>query len=119
MSIERFPIAATLAVLALLTSPATVLAAEAAPADADTPVATGKGQSAPPATPQTEIQTADDSLVSSEEDGKPDRKPHGFISAGVGTHGYREVAGAVTLPIGETGQVTIAIDDAHIDGRRR
>jgi hypothetical protein len=49
----------------------------------------------------------------------PDHKIHGAVSVGVGTGGYREVAGEVTAPIGDTGQATLAIDTGQINGRRR
>jgi hypothetical protein len=39
-----------------------------------------------------------------------DGKAHGEVWAGVGTHGYREVGGVVTQPIGACSQVTIAVD---------
>ena len=45
---------------------------------------------------------------------KPDRKPHGEVWAGVGTHGYREAGGVVCQPIGDHSSVTIAVDAAHI-----
>jgi hypothetical protein len=45
----------------------------------------------------------------------PDRKPHGEVWAGVGTSGYRELGGVVTQPIGDCGQVTVAIDHAAGD----
>jgi hypothetical protein len=43
-------------------------------------------------------------------DGKPDKSAHGEIHAGVGTHGYRNIGGAVCKPIGENGAVAIAVD---------
>jgi hypothetical protein len=45
---------------------------------------------------------------------KPDRKPHGEVFAGVGTHGYREVGGVVCVPVGDNGSVTLAIDAGRI-----
>jgi hypothetical protein len=36
----------------------------------------------------------------------------------VGNRGYREVAGAVTVPVGDTGQATIAISDQQGQGVR-
>ncbi|HEV2366242.1 MAG TPA: hypothetical protein VGS12_18840 [Caulobacteraceae bacterium] len=50
---------------------------------------------------------------------RPDRKPHGEVFGGVGTHGYREAGGVVCQPLGDHAAVTIAIDAAHIDGWRR
>ena len=47
-----------------------------------------------------------------------DRQPHGQVWAGVGTSGYRNVGGVVTQPIGDCGQVTIAIDHTEMNGGR-
>jgi hypothetical protein len=44
-----------------------------------------------------------------------DRKPHGEVWGSVGTGGYRGVGGVVTQPIGDCGQVTIAV--SHEEGR--
>jgi hypothetical protein len=48
-----------------------------------------------------------------------DHKVHGEIMVGVGTNGYRQVAGAVTVPIGDVGQATVAVDQSQIDYHRR
>jgi hypothetical protein len=55
------------------------------------------------------------------EDGKTDKSPHGAVWAGVGTRGYREIGGAVCLPLGDNGAVSIAVDAGQINGwgRRR
>ena len=45
---------------------------------------------------------------------KPDKDPHGYVSAGVGTHGYREVGGAVCVPVGDHTAVSIAFDAGRI-----
>ncbi len=45
---------------------------------------------------------------------KPDKNPHGFVSAGVGTNGYREVGGAVCVPVGDRVAVSIAFDAGRI-----
>lgn len=45
----------------------------------------------------------------------PDHRPHGEVWAGIGTGGYREVGGVVTQPIGDCGQVSVAID--KVEGR--
>jgi len=45
----------------------------------------------------------------------PDHRPHGAVWAGIGTGGYREVGGAVTQPLGDCGQVSVAID--KVEGR--
>jgi hypothetical protein len=48
-----------------------------------------------------------------------DRQPHGQVWAGIGTHGYRNVGGVVTQPVGDCGRVTIAIDHTESNGRWR
>ncbi|MFC3070185.1 hypothetical protein [Phenylobacterium soli] len=40
-----------------------------------------------------------------------ERSPHGFVEVGVGTGGYRSVAGLVQMPLGDTGSVTLAASD--------
>ena len=41
-------------------------------------------------------------------DGKLDTAPHGEIEAGVGTHGYRRLAGRICQPIGQNAAVEIS-----------
>ena len=48
-----------------------------------------------------------------------DRKPHGEVTVGMGSGGYREAGAVVTAPIGDCAQVTIAVDGARIDAPRR
>jgi len=43
----------------------------------------------------------------------PDRKPHGVVEAAVGTGGYRSGAAVVTMPVGDCGQATIAIESSR------
>jgi hypothetical protein len=52
-------------------------------------------------------------------DGKTDKSPHGEVFAGVGTQGYREIGGAVCMPLGDNAAVNIAIDAGQMDGWRR
>lgn len=40
---------------------------------------------------------------------RDDRMPHGEVSVGVGTSGYRDYAAAVSLPIGEAGRLDISV----------
>ena len=40
---------------------------------------------------------------------RDDRQPHGEVSLGVGTGGYRDYAAAVSLPIGENGRLDISV----------
>jgi hypothetical protein len=51
----------------------------------------------------------------------PDRKPHGEVWGAVGTHGYRSYGGVVTQPIGDCGEVTLAIGrtEGGFTARRR
>jgi len=48
-----------------------------------------------------------------------DRNPHGEVTVGAGTGGYREAGAVVTAPVGSCAQVTIAVDGARIDAPRR
>ena len=47
----------------------------------------------------------------------PDKKPHGEVWGGVGTHGYRDVGGVVCIPVGDHSAVTLAVDSTRW-GRR-
>ena len=49
---------------------------------------------------------------------RDDRKPHGEISVGVGTGGYRDYAAAVSLPIGESGRLDISLRQSKNDPYR-
>jgi len=49
---------------------------------------------------------------------RDDRKPHGEISVGVGTGGYRDYAAAVSLPIGESGRLDITVRQSENDPYR-
>ena len=44
------------------------------------------------------------------------RQPHGVVSVGVGTHGYRSVYMRSDLPIGRTGMLSVAIGDTRFNG---
>jgi len=50
-------------------------------------------------------------------DGTPDRSPHGEVSVGAGTHGYRQAGGVVCVPLGDHAAATIAVDTEQINGR--
>ena len=110
----KIPLAALAAALALPLA----AAAQTAPAS-DAPMATAKGT---PAAPPSSVDADIKAFIGADDSGKndplPDNKPHGFVSVGVGTRGYREVAGAVTLPVNDTTAVTVAIDAGQIDGRK-
>jgi hypothetical protein len=43
----------------------------------------------------------------------PDQRVHGEVGFGVGTGGYREGYAAVTMPIGKSSQLGVAIDDTQ------
>lgn len=109
------------AVLAISLTPVLAMAQTQAPStppsDAPVVTASASGAGAPPASPQTGVRSVDGDRQT-DQDIQPDGKPHGFISVGVGNRGYREVAGAVTVPVGDTGQATIAISDQQGQGVR-
>jgi hypothetical protein len=50
----------------------------------------------------------------------PDRRPHGEVWGGVGSHGYREAGGVVTAPVGKCGSVSVLVDrtEGGLGGRR-
>ena len=92
-------------------------------AEADAPVATASGHPAAPAeTAASEIQTFEAGAVETQSTDVDPSKPHGYVEVGVGDHGYREVDGAVTVPLGkdgQEGQVSVAIGDVQGGGGRR
>lgn len=45
----------------------------------------------------------------------PDGRPHGEVWGGVGTHGYRDAGGAVTIPTGKCSSMSIAVDRVQGD----
>ena len=53
-------------------------------------------------------------------DGRLETAPHGEVEAGVGTGGYRHIAGAVCQPIGQEGFVAVGVSDTQFQpgGRR-
>jgi hypothetical protein len=46
------------------------------------------------------------------------RRVRGEVSVGVGTGGYREVEGAATAPVGDTGEASVAIDASQFSAPR-
>ena len=48
-----------------------------------------------------------------------DKAPHGEVGFSVGTNGYREAYGVVTMPLGEHGSATVAIDQSRMNYRGR
>jgi hypothetical protein len=116
------------AVLALLTPPAL--------ADtADAPVTTSSSaqlpapqsqSNAPPLTAQGAAADDDDGgqrvvmgacgPTGATPDGKPDTAPHGEVEAGIGTNGYRHLAGRVCKPIGDGGSLSIGVGTTSLNG---
>jgi hypothetical protein len=52
-------------------------------------------------------------------DGKLDTAPHGEIEAGIGTHGYRHLAGTVCQPLGQNGAVQVSAGVSQAQYGRR
>jgi hypothetical protein len=52
-------------------------------------------------------------------DGTLDTAPHGAIEAGIGTHGYRRLAGAVCQPIGQNASVAVSAGVSQAQWGRR
>jgi hypothetical protein len=127
----RVPVFAA-AVMLVLASPFL-----AGPALADGPIATAGGAAPaapqptapPPSLPTTEAAPVDGEQIAMgpcgpekvRPDGQLETKPHGEIEAGVGTGGYRQIAGAVCQPIGQHGVVAASVSatQANPTYRRR
>jgi hypothetical protein len=102
---------------------------------ADGPIATTSGAEASPPQPQTAAPplNADPAGGAAPQrmamgpcgpervkpDGKLDTGPHGVIEAGVGTHGYRHLAGAVCQPIGQNAAVSVSASVSRAQWGRR
>jgi hypothetical protein len=52
-------------------------------------------------------------------DGKLDTAPHGEVEAGIGTHGYRHLAGAVCQPVGQNAAVAVSASVSQAQWGRR
>ena len=50
-------------------------------------------------------------------DGKVDNSPRGQVEVGVGTGGYRHIAGAMCKPVGDHAAVSIAVSETQYQGR--
>lgn len=109
------------ALLAAVTAIST--AAPAFATEPDAPVATASANDAALTTAEqidafikssparTQRQSADDAV-----DGvvaRDDRKPHGEVSVAVGTGGYRSVYARTDIPVGETGRISVAVEDSR------
>jgi hypothetical protein len=99
------------------TAPATTVALDATAGPVAPPVG-GAMQSSDPHGLDTDQQiarwlaarTPDPTPASGDPLGwRDDRKPHGEISVGIGTGGYRDYAAAVSLPIGENGRLDLSV----------
>lgn len=94
---------------------------------ADAPVATSNGAAPLSTADQIEafIRSSPGRQTAVDEDLAPgvtpgdDRKVHGEVSVGIGTHGYRNVYARTDLPLGETGRLSIAVEDSRGDGLGR
>ena len=100
----------------------------AGPALADGPIPTaGSGPTAPPSTaPPAPLPTEGTASADGQPmamgpcgpekvgpDGTLETKPHGEIEAGVGTGGYRHIAGAVCQPLGQGGAVAVGVSETQ------
>jgi hypothetical protein len=118
-------------VFALATAVALLLGG---PALADGPITTApaSGPAAPqpttPAPPLSSVSTASQGPLMAmgpcgpekvKPDGSLDTAPHGEVEAGVGTNGYRRLAGSVCQPIGQDGAVALSVGTTQGDGYRR
>jgi hypothetical protein len=112
------------AMLALLLAPGFALADETihtAPATQSLPAATpvlaldevsaaaGAGGGARMGTCGLEKVTAD---------GQTDTKAHGFVEAGVGTHGYRHIGAGACKPLANGGAIAVSVSQSQIQGGR-
>jgi hypothetical protein len=102
---------------------AAALASTAALADAG-PVATGREGDAPP-TAQAPLSLPEERAARERVEQAefemmwPDRRPHGEVVMGIGTHGYRHFGGMVVAPVGKSGTVAIAVEHMEIGGGRK
>ena len=110
--------------LALLVTPGVALADEVistAPA----------AQSPPAAAPVTPLRFTDPDTADGprlqigpcgpekvDDNGKVGTDPHGFVEAGVGTDGYRHIAGGVCKPFAHGGAVSVSVSESQGQGRR-
>jgi hypothetical protein len=51
-------------------------------------------------------------------DGKADTRAHGFVEGGVGTGGYRHIAGGVCKPLANGGAIAVSVSESQANGRR-
>jgi len=111
-------------VLALIFAPSLALAGEVI---STAPTA----QPAPAAAPVAQLRVADDGDPNGDgrvamgpcgpeavgDDGKLATKAHGYVEAGVGTSGYRHLAGGVCKPLANGGAVSVSVSETQGRGR--
>jgi hypothetical protein len=86
---------------------ATAAGAPAAPTQASDPQLTRWLKQAPP------VNGLGDDYQSGVIQTAPDRAMHGEVGLGFGTGGYRDAYAAVTMPVGKTGQLGVAVEDTQ------
>lgn len=104
------------------TAPATTVVLDATDAPVAPPVGAGS-QSTTPHGLSTDQQIAqwlaarssNPAALADSPVWRDDRQPHGEVSVGVGTGGYRDYAAAVSLPIGESGRLDISVRQSKND----
>jgi hypothetical protein len=118
-----------------LTLTAVLLIAAASSAWADGPIATAAqspaAQPPAPVPPPLDLDQGDAAdhpdivpgpcgPTKAKADGSPNSDAHGEVEVGVGTNGYRHLAGTVCKPIGDSGVVSVSVGESQGDwGRRR
>ncbi len=97
----------------------TALAAPALAAD-PAPVSTWSAADAPAPTPVAEPRALEEDRGAPPAEGplRDDGKIHGSVSAGVGTHGYREGSVELNGPLPNGGFVALAVDASQMDSGR-
>jgi hypothetical protein len=105
--------------LAVASMAAALIATPVLAQPAAAPIATA--QAALPPTPHVSpepLRIAD--LLPDDGEAAPmrDNKVHGFVEAGVGTGGYRQVAAGLDAPLPHGGEIAVAVATTQFDGAR-
>ena len=96
------------------------MATEPAPRrDGDSPEAIGAWANGVIAGEPSQTDAAPGRLAGARCPPREDRKPHGQVWAGIGTRGYRNVGAVVNQPVGDCGEVTVAIEHTEFNGGQR
>ncbi len=105
-----------LTLLALLIAGPAFAAEPASPTPAEAPMSTAEQIDAfirsSPARAARTAETDIKSVVPAQ------RRAHGEVSVGVGTRGYRSIYMRSDIPIGETGTLSVAVENSRFNGRR-